>query len=254
MKKILCLFLFVTTAVALVAQAAQPATVVPAAQPVAVTPAMKPVAWKADPTMTEYAKQAGTLAIEQWVSEFLGKEFAAKRYAIFPVGSDLDDGYFTLQIRNIFSSAALGSEYSLYTREDPEWAFIVEKEMRMGFDREGMMDEETIARWGRENGVQGAIRGRISGVFLGQGSGTGGLRMADDAQILQVRVLLQAFEIETGRLLWGAERFAAVQLPDESLIIPGTKRQWILYGAGAIGLLLILFIVHRMFLASSRPR
>lgn len=229
-------------------------TTAPAAQPLAVSPAMKPVAWKADPTMTEYAKQAGTLAIEQWVGEFLGKQFAAKRYAIFPVGSDLDDGYFTLQIRNIFSSAALGSDYSLYTREDPEWASIVEKEMRMGFDREGMMDEETIARWGRENGVQGAIRGRISGVFLGQGSGTGGLRMADDAQILQVRVLLQAFEIETGRLLWGAERFAAVQLPDESLIIPGTKRQWILYGAGAIGLLLVLFILHRMFLASSRPR
>ncbi len=252
MKTLFILLAALAGAVSLAAQSAT--TPAPAAPPVAVTPALKPVDWKADPTMTEYAKQAGTLAIQEWVQEFLGKQFDAKRYAIFPVGSDLDDGYFTLQIRNLFASGALGSDYSLYTREDPAWDAIVEKEMRMGFDREGMMDEETIARWGRENGVQGAIRGRISGVFLGQGPGTGGIRMADDARILQVRVLLQVFEIETGRLLWGAERVAAVQLPDESLIIPGTKRQWILYGgAGLLGLIVIIFIL-RALKSANRPR
>ena len=253
MKKLTLLLLSLLTAGALQAQTATPA---PAAQPatVAVTPALKPVNWKADPTMTEYAKQAGNLALQEWVADFMTKQFPAKRYAIFPLGSDLDDGYFTLQLRNEFSNRALGSDYSLYTREDPEWQRIVEKEMRMGFDREGMMDEETIARWGRENGVQGAVRGRISGVYLGQGAGSGGIRLADDAQILQVRVLMQVFEIETGRLLWGAEKVAAVQLPDESLIVPGTKRQWILYGGAALGVLLLLGILHRILSAANRPR
>lgn len=233
---------------------AKPAVAAPAVVAPAITPAMKPVNWKADPIMTEFAKQAGNIAVEQWVTEFLGKQFPAKRYAVFPVGSDLDDGYFTLQVRNEFASRALGSEYSLYTREDPEWQAIVEKEMKMGFDREGMMQEDTIQKWGRENGVQGAIRGRITGVFIGAAAGGSGVRMADDAQVLQVRVVLQAFEVETGRLLWGAEKIGAVMLPDESLVVPGTKRQWILYGAGAFAGLILLMMIMRGLKSSNRPR
>jgi hypothetical protein len=228
----------------------------PAPAPVAppITPAMKPVDWKSDPAMTEYAKQAGNLAIEQWVSEFLSKQLPAKRYAVFPVGSDLDDGYFTLQVRNQFASRALGTDYSLYTREDPEWQAIVEKEMKMGYEREGMMQEETVQKWGRENGVQGAVRGRITGVYLGSAPSKGGVRMADDAKVLQVRVALQAFEVETGRLLWGGEKVGMVQLPDESLVVPGTKRQWILYGAAALGGLVLLVIVLRVLKSANRPR
>jgi hypothetical protein len=239
-------------ALTLPAQTAGKAAPVPVAPPI--TPAMKPVDWKADPVMTEYAKQAGNLAIEQWIAEFLAKQFPAKRFAVFPVGSDLDDGYFTLQVRNQFASRALGTEYSLYTRDDPEWQSIVEKEMKMGFEREGMMQEETVQKWGRENGVQGAIRGRITGVFLGAAPSTGGVRMADDAQVLQVRVALQAFEMETGRLLWGGEKIGAVQLPDESLVVPGTKRQWILYGAAGFGGLVLLMLIMRGLKSSNRPR
>jgi hypothetical protein len=254
MKKLFALLLLSASSAALLAQTTTgPAKAATPAAP-AVTPAFKPVDWKSDPEMTEYAKQAGTLAVQEWVSDFLAKQFPAKRFAVFPLGSDLDDGYFTLQVRNEFASRALGTDYSLYTRQDPEWEAIVQKEMTMGYEREGMMQEDTIARWGRENGVQGAIRGRISGVYLGQGPGSGGIRMADDAKVLQVRVLLQAFEIETGRLLWGAEKTAAVALPDDSLVVPGTKRQWILYGAAGLGGLILLMILHRMFSAANRPR
>lgn len=239
--------------------AAKPATApaTTAAKPApapAITPAMKPVNWKADPVMTEFAKQAGNIAVEEWVTEFLGRQFPAKRYAVFPVGSDLDDGYFTLQVRNQFASRALGTDYSLYTREDPEWQAIVEKEMKMGFDREGMMQEDTIQKWGRENGVQGAIRGRITGVFIGAAANGSGVRMADDAQVLQVRIVLQAFEVETGRLLWGAEKIGVVQLPDDSLVVPGTKRQWILYGAAGFAGLILLMMILRALKSSNRPR
>jgi hypothetical protein len=78
--------------------------------------------------------------------------------------------------------------------------------------------------------------------------------MADDAKVLQVRIVLQAFEVETGRLLWGSEKIAAVQLPDEGLVVPGTKRQWVLYGAAGLGGLIVLLLIFRALGAANRPR
>lgn len=240
-------------AVNLPAQQAAPKAAAPA-QPAApaVTPALKPVDWKADPTMTEYAKQAGSIAIGEWMSEFAAKQLPVKRFAVFRLGADLDDGYFTLQARNEFTSRTAGTEYTLYTREKGELA-ILDSEAVLADNFRGTMDEATVEEF-ETKGVQGYILGRVSGVFLGQGTGSGGVRMADDAQILQVRILLQAFEVKTGRLLWGAEKIAAVALPDESLVVPGTKRQWILYGGGALLGLILLMMLHRMLLGANRPR
>ena len=231
-----------------------PAKAAPAAPAPALMPAMKPVDWKADPMMTEYAKQAGSRALADWMADFLARKISAKSFALLPLGSDLDDGYFTLQARNEFASRASGTDYSLYTRDDAEWKSLLQ-EIRVG-DQEGdTMDPATIQKFGRIQGVQGIIRGRISGVYTGMaGPGTGGVRMADDAKVLQVRIIMQAFEVETGRLLWGSEKIAAVSLPDDSLVVPGTKRQWILYGAGGIGAILILFVLARMLKSANSPR
>jgi hypothetical protein len=233
---------------------ATPAAAVPAAPAPIINPAMKPVDWKADPTMTEYAKQAGSRAIAEWMTDFLSKQFSAKRFALLPLGSDLDDGYFTLQARNEFASRSNGTEMSLYTREDSEWKSLLQ-EIRVG-DQEGdTMDSATIQKFGRIQGVQGVIKGRVSGVYTGPASTTAGaVRMADDAKVLQVRVIMQAFEVETGRLLWGGERIAAVLLPDDSLVVPGTKRQWILYSAAGLGGLILLLILMRVLKSANGPR
>ncbi|HKB58085.1 MAG TPA: hypothetical protein VKC51_10890 [Lacunisphaera sp.] len=253
MKTLRFSFLFLLGAVTVWAQA--PAKAAPVAPAPALTPAMKPVDWKADPVMTEYAKQAGSRALADWMADFLSKKFSAKSFALLPLGSDLDDGYFTLQARNEFAGRASGTEFSLFTRDDDEWKSLL-KEIRIG-DQEGdTMATATIQKFGRIQGVQGIIRGRISGVYTGMANtgSVGGVHMADDAKVLQVRVILQAFEVETGRLLWGGEKIAAVSLPDESLVVPGTKRQWILYGAAAIGAILVLFIILRMLKSANGPR
>lgn len=250
--RLLPLLLLSTAAMVGQAPTPKPAAAPAPAAPV-VTPALTPVDWKSDPAMTEFAKQAGSSAIAQWMAEFLAKSLPAKRYALLPLGADLDDGYFTLQARNEFANRALGTDYTLFTRDDAEWKSLL-AEVRKG-DQEGdTMDAATIQKFGRVQGVQGIIRGRVSGVYLGPSSSPGGVHMADDAKTLQVRIVMQAFEIETGRLLWGAEKIAAVQLPDESLVVPGTKRQWILYGAAGFAGLVILIVIFRALGTANRPR
>lgn len=233
------------------AKPAAPAVVVPS---VDASPAFKAIDWKADPTMTEYARQAGSRAIADWVADFMTKSFPAKRYAVFPLGADLDDQYFTTQLKTEFANRALGTDYSVYTREDPEWDKIVEAEMKMGDQTGDIMQKGTIQEWGRQNGVQGRIRGRITGVYVGAAPSKSSIRMADDAKMLQVRISMQAYEIETGRLLWGAEKVTAVLLPDDSLVVPGTKRQWILYGVAGIAGIIVLLLIFRMVGAANRPR
>jgi len=220
------------------------------------SPAFKAIDWKADPTMTEYAKQAGSRAIADWAADFLSKNLPAKRFAVMRLGSDLDDGYFTSQARNEISSRALGTDYSLYTREDPEWDRIVDAEMKRGDQTGDMMEKSSIQQWGRQTGVQGVIRGRITGVYVGPAKATNaaGVRLADDAKQLQVRIAMQVFEVETGRLLWGGERVAAVMLPGGEIEVGLTRLQLIKYAAYALGGLVALFIVFRLVGAAGRPR
>ncbi len=256
MKILRLCFLFVFGAASLWAQSPAPAAKAVSVPTVEASPAFKPIDWKADPTMTEYAKQAGSRAIADWVADFISKSVPAKRFAIMRLASDLDDGYFTTQARNEFSSHALGTDYSLYTREDPEWDRIVDAEMKRGDQTGDMMEKSSIQQWGRQTGVQGVIRGRITGVYVGPAKATNaaGVRLADDAKQLQVRIAMQVFEVETGRLLWGGERVAAVMLPGGEIEVGFTRIQLIKYAAYALGGLIALFIVFRLVGAAGRPR
>lgn len=236
------------------AAGATPSAAPVVAQPSAI-PGLKPIDYKADPQITEYAKQAGSIAIAEWISEFFGKPVDAKRFAVLPLANDLDDGYFTLQARNEFANRALGTEFSLYTRDDPEWAALL-SEIRRG-DQEGdTMDQATIQKFGRVQGVQGIIRGRVTGVFLGDlpSSNAVGLRLADDAKVLQVRIALQAFEVETGRQLWGTEKVAAVGIPGETLEVNVTRAELVGYAGGALLLIVVLFLILRAMKSAGRPR
>jgi len=216
-------------------------------------PGLKKIDYKADPVMTEYAKQAGSQAVGEWMTDFIGKKFAAKRYVLLPLAGDVDDGYFTLLARNEFTNHAAGTDYSLYTRDDDESKALI-AEIRRG-DQEGdTMETTTVQKFGRIQGVQGIIRGRIAGVFIGASPSPGGIRMADDQQMLQIRIVMQAFEVETGRQLWGAEKMATVLLPDDSMMIPGTKRQWVMYGAAGLLVLIVLIVFLRSMKSAHRPR
>ena len=217
-------------------------------------PGLQSIDYKSDPEVTNAVKLAGSKAITQWMSEFTSKKFDAKRYVILPIVGDIDNGYLTDQARNEFTAAAAGTDYALYTRDDTVMRTLF-TEMQLGDTKSDMMDAATIQKVGRVTGAAGTIFGRVSGVFVGRGAaGPGGIRLADDAKVLQVRIILQAYETETGRMLWGGERFAAVQLTGNDLEVGLTRFQIIKYVAAGLGGLILLVIIIRALGAANRPR
>jgi hypothetical protein len=227
----------------------------PAAPADTTLPEIKRIDFKSDPHAMEFAKQAGAQAIRAWIGEFLGKQLGPKNYAVLPIKGDIDGGYFSDTLSSEFANAALGTEYSLYTSaNDPILETLNNELMVATEDREDIFDQSTIQKYNRVN-VQGLIVGRVSGIHLVQMPTKGGIQIEGEGRGIQVRILLRAYENSTGRILWGGERVFAVTMPTEQFVV---KRSWLingaLYGAGGIALLILLFIVHRMLLASNRPR
>ncbi len=221
-------------------------------------PALKPVDFKSDPAAMEFAKQAGTQAIGDWMREFVGKQLGPKAYAVIPFSGDIDKGYFTDAASSEFSNVILGTDYSLYTSMNDPVLEKLNQEMMQELDapdRTDIFDEATIQKFRRVN-VQGLIVGRIAGIYYAEKPTQSGVQVEGfEQKAIQVRVIIRAYENSTGRILWGAEKVAAVDMPMSNLVV---KRDWImnalLYGGGAFGLLLLLFILHRMLLGANRPR
>jgi len=221
-------------------------------------PALKPVDFKSDPAAMEFAKQAGTRAIGDWMREFVGKQLGPKAYAVIPFSGDIDKGYFTDAASSEFSNVILGTDYSLYTSMNDPVLEKLNQEMMQELDapdRTDIFDEATIQKFRRVN-VQGLIVGRIAGIYYAEKPTQSGVQVEGfEQKAIQVRVILRAYENSTGRILWGAEKVAAVDMPMGNIVV---KRDWImntlLYGGAGFGLLLLLFILHRMLLGANRPR
>ena len=228
---------------------------VPAAVPAPVISGrLTPIPFPTDTVDAEHARRAGSDAIEQWIHEFVSRGGAPKRFAVFPLDGDIDDDYFTQQVRNAFANRAQGTDYALYTRDDAMWESLI-AEIRLG-DRYGdTMAPATIQRFGRVQGIQGVIVGRVSGVYTSAGDVGGNvIQLLGEKRAIQVRISLQAYEVETGKLLWGAERIGTSLLPEDGIVLPGTRRQWLAYGAlGVLGLVLFGVILIRLKIRS-RPR
>ncbi len=257
MKATAFLLLALLTGATLTAQTAGTGKVVavPAAPTDTALPEIKRIDFKSDPHAMEFAKQAGSQAIRAWIAEFLGKQLAPKNYAVLPIRGDIDGGYFSETLSSEFANAALGTEYSLYTSaNDPILETLNNELMVATEDREDIFDQSTIQKYNRVN-VQGLIIGRVTGIHLVQLPTKGGIQIEGEGRGVQVRILLRAYENSTGRILWGGERIFSVAMPTEQFVV---KRSWLIngaiYGAGAIALLLLLFILHRMLLSSNRPR
>ena len=73
--------------------------------------------------------------------------------------------------------------------------------------------------------------------------------MTHDHELPDVDDIITSAELEQT-----VAAIAAVQLPDESLVVPGTKRQWVLYGAAGLGGLIVLLLIFRALGAANRPR
>ena len=168
------------------------------------------------------------------------------RFAILPLERDVDNDYFTMQMRNYFTSLGRQNGYELFTRSDGEWNQILE-EIKWGDQFGDTMDAATVQKFGRIQGVQGLLMGRISSISKNE-----------DGEPV-VRVTVQAFEVETGKQVWGNEAKGLVEKPEDNSANPlepllaKLPGGWLTVGGIVLGVILLLVIV-RMFAKAARPR
>jgi TolB-like protein len=109
------------------------------------------------------------------------------------------------------------------------------------------MDAATVQKFGRIQGVQGLVMGRVSSVS----------KYGDDD--VKLRFSVQVFEVETGKLLWGAEKVTYGRRTDDGSIDWSRfgEKQYMRYGliglACVVGIV-VLARVAKAFSTASRPR
>jgi hypothetical protein len=210
----------------------------------AITPKDIVLAEDMDPDLV---KNAGNSAIRAAVADFMARQdMPIKRYAILPLERDVDGGYFTMQFRNEFASHAGTDGYELYTRMGDDWNNIL-NEIAWGQTYGDTMDPATVQKFGRIQGVQGLIMGRISSVDKYGG---------DD---VKVRFSMQVFEVETGRLLWGEEKVAYGRGTGDWTVdwLRLSRKQYMEFGLIGLGCILALAILAKIGGAmrrAARPR
>ncbi len=192
----------------------------------------------------EKVKDAGNVALEELLRAMLAKSDLPKKFAILPLERDVDSDYFTMQIRNYFTNLGAQNGYELYTRNDAQWNQILE-EIQWGDQYGDTMDAETVQKFGRIQGVQGLIMGRVSSISK------------DEKGEPVVRVTIQAFEVETGRQLWGNEvKGVLEQKPTNDPVSPLISQVpggWFTILGVLVGLGLLL-VVLRLVSSAARPR
>ena len=195
------------------------------------------------PPNPEMVRDAGDQAIGDLLKDLVSHKDFPKRFAILPMQHDLDGDYFTSQLRNKFADLGAANGFELYTRMDDEWKALL-NEIKWGEQFGDTMDPATVQKFGRIQGVQGIITGRLVSVSK------------NDKGDVHVRITVQAFEVETGRFLWGQEKVGEI-LADVPPPPPAPPIDWIKMGAYIIGCLATLVIVLgalRAMGTASRPR
>ncbi len=197
----------------------------------------------------EKVKDLANQAIGQLVDEFAVQtaSLQAKRFAILPLKRDLDEGYITLQLQNRLSTAGAKAGLEFYTRDNATLNTLL-SEIQWGQDFGDTMEASTIQKFGRITGVQGIIFSRLDVTAGDHGS-------------LTVRVNMQAYEVETGRTLWGAEKKAeqAAKITPKTALeeakdtVEASRPYWKKAAIGFAVLVVLLWIIAKVRRAS-RPR
>lgn len=193
---------------------------------------------------TDKLKDAGNAGLEDLIGSMLGRQDLPKKFAILPLERDVDGEYFTMQMRNFFTNLGRQNGYELYTRNDDQWNQILE-EIKWGDQFGDTMDAATVQKFGRIQGVQGLLMGRVSGISTDK----------DGNPV--VRLTLQAFEVETGRQVWGDEAKGTIgkleKMQSGSEWYQQIPRKWLVIGGAALGALVVILLV-RSIASAARPR
>ena len=199
-----------------------------------------------DGASPELVKEAGTRAINRLLEEFLSqKDLSPKRFAVLPMDVDVDGSYFTGKVRDRFAVMGKSNGFELYTRMDDEWAKILD-EIAFGQRQGDTMTPESIQKFGRIAGVQGLMMGRVVSVVR-------------DGNDVRVRFSLRAFEVETGRLLWGSEiteygRTSAAERTILDKVDPQSLPRYILIGLGILVAVMVIRFIGKTVGSARRPR
>lgn len=185
---------------------------------------------------SDLVKEAGNRAIGACLDDFVRQpQITLKRFAVLPLETDLEGGYFTAQLRNQFTTKAGAKGCELYTRMDSEWNALL-GEIAWGQNYGDTMDPATVQKFGRIQGVQGLILARVSGLD----------RYGKDD--VKLRFIIQVFEVETGRLLWGEEKIAYGRQTGNWMtdLVPEDRSmllKYVLYGVGGLVGVIVLIVV-----------
>jgi hypothetical protein len=182
-------------------------------------------------------KDTGKQAIAEVLAAFAANKAASgsQSYIILPLGSDIDQGYFTLQYENAFTQKAGAVGFKLYTRTDKTLEKVLTE---IGFQQNfaDSLDKSTVQKLSLV-GAQAVILPRID---IDRG--------VDGAVTLRASISIH--NVASGEKTWGDE---------VTKLVPGkwTTQQWILFGAIALGALGVLVILIWFVLAvrkAARPR
>jgi len=159
--------------------------------------------------------------------------------AVLPLRDDAD-GYATERVE----SAVTASPYDLFTRSDETWTTLL-AEIEWGVRREDIMDAETVQKFGRIQGVQAILYGRV----WDKGANMWGTRG-------QAKISVRLAEVETGRILWSSDAVVGEAYIHWSDAVTRFWRYPLVTVAVVIGLIVLLVILRagfKLIRHASRP-
>jgi Peptidoglycan-synthase activator LpoB len=104
------------------------------------------------------------------------------------LGLKNDSGYYSSVFRAALTNAT--KRFSFYNRGEKLWDRLV-GEIEFGERREDVMNKATIKKFGKIEGVQALMIGKVLEAAV------------DDDNVARFRVSLSLVEVETGRFIWG---------------------------------------------------
>lgn len=132
-------------------------------------------------------KAVDSLAERTWESIDEARRFeGVENIAIAPLFDD-DEG----EVAEALKSSSADSKYNVIVRTDEEWKRLLD-EIKWGDERQDVMDEATIQKFGNVQGVDAILYGRIRQPSY---------HFRD--KVCEARADLKLAEVETGKILWG---------------------------------------------------
>jgi len=105
---------------------------------------------------TETLQRAADAALQPVAADLSGRKFEqVKRIAVIPLRGD-PGGYVTERVRDLVTH----TPYALFTREDPVWNDLL-GEIEWGVRHEDVMNPETVQKFGKVEGVDAILYGRV---------------------------------------------------------------------------------------------